>query len=82
MDYYCGVCLKHIEGKSKYKDFKSNSHQEFNKYKRIILSHKNIDISDVDEAFYLYIMEHKKKFDYFLVKCEFNLVFKDYEYSP
>ena len=27
-------------------------------------------------------MEHKEKFDYFLIKCEFKLVFNDYEYSP
>ena len=44
--------------------------------------HKNIDINDVDEAFYLYIIEHNKKFDYYLIKCEFKLVFNDCEYCP
>ena len=80
MDYYCEVCLKHIKAKNKYKHFKSKSHQEFNKYKHIILSHKDIDINNVDEAFYLNIID--QKFDYHLIKCDFNLIFNDYEYSP
>ena len=81
MEYYCEVCLKHIKAKSKYKHFKSISHHEFNKCKHIKLSHKFIDINDVDEAFYLHIIKYNKKFDYYLVKCEFKLVFNDYEYS-
>ena len=36
----------------------------------------------VDEAFYLNIIEHNKKFDLYLVKFEFKLVFNDYECSP
>ena len=36
----------------------------------------------VDEAFYLYIIEHNKKFDYYLLKCQFELVFNDYEKTP
>ena len=47
-----------------------------------MLSHKNIPISDVDEAFHLYIIQHNKNFDCYLVKCEFKLVFSDYEYPP
>ena len=51
MDYYCGVCLKNIKTKSKYKHFKSKFHQKFDKCKHIILSYKDIDINNVDEAF-------------------------------
>ena len=61
MDYYCDVCDKNMKPKSKYKHFKSNVHKEFDKCKHIFLSHKIIDISDVDEAIYLYIIEHDKK---------------------
>ena len=82
MDFYCEVCLKSIKAKNKYKHFKSKSHQEFDKCKHIILSFKDIDIDHVDEAFCLYIIEHNKKFDYFILKCEFKLVFKDYQYCP
>ena len=71
MDFFCEVGLKHIKAKSKYNNFKSNSHQEFNKCKHIILSHKNIDINDIDETFYLYIIEYMEKFDYYLLKSEF-----------
>ena len=48
----------------------------------IILSPKDIDINDVDEAFYLYIIDHNKKFDYYFVKCQFKIVFNDYQYCP
>ena len=36
----------------------------------------------MDEAFYLYDIEHNKRFDFYMVKCEVILVFKDYQYSP
>ena len=47
-----------------------------------ILFLKYIDIIDVDEAFYLYIIEHSKKVEYYLAKCQFKLVFIDYENCP
>ena len=46
------------------------------------MSHENIDIKDVDEAFYLYNSEHNKKFDHYLIKCEYKLVFDNYQYYP
>ena len=82
MDYYCEVCLKNNETKNKHKHFKSKSHLQFDKCKHILLSHKDIVINDVDAAFYLYIIEHNKKFDYYLINCEFDLVFNDYHYCP
>ena len=84
MDYHCDVCLNYIKPNSKYSHFKSKSHQEFDncKHKHIILSHKDFDINDVDKAFYFYIIVHNKKFEYYLVKCEFKFVFDDYQYYP
>ena len=61
---------------------KSKSHIEFDKCKHIILYLKDIDIKDVDEAFYLYIIEHNKKFDYYPVECQFKLNFNDNQYCP
>ena len=61
MDYYCEVCDIFIKHKSKQNDFKSKTHEDFNKCKHIKLSFENIDINDVDEAFYEYIIEHKRK---------------------
>ena len=52
MDYYCDVCDKHIKPKSKYKHFKSKSHEEIDECKHIKLSVKDTDINDVDEAFF------------------------------
>ena len=74
--------LKISEQKSKNKHFKPKSHQKFDKYKHIIFSHKDIDLNDLDGAFCLYIIEHNKNFDYYLVKCEFKIVFIDHEDSP
>ena len=76
------MCVLKIKKLRTYKYFKSKPHKESDKCKQIILSLKDIDIKDVDEAFYLYIIEHNKKFDYCLVRCEFELVFNDYHYSP
>ena len=53
MVYYCEIRLKNIKAKSKYKHFKSKSHQKFNDGKHIILSYRDIDINGVDEAIYL-----------------------------
>ena len=43
---------------------------------------QNIDIKRVDEAFCLYIIEHNKNDDYYLIKCSFQLVFNDKQYCP
>ena len=82
MDYYCDVCLKNKKAKNKHEHLKSKSHIEFDKCKHILLSHKDIDIKDIDEAIHLYIIDHNKKFDYYFVKCEYKLVFNGCPYCP
>ena len=82
MDYYCQVCLKHIKAKNKYKHFKSNSHQEFNKSKHIKLTIKNPDIYKIDNIIYEYIIEYNKKYDYYLINYDFKLDFNNYEGCP
>ena len=61
MRHYCEICLRNIRKKSKYSHLRSKSHNEFEKYKPIIISLKNVDIKDVDEIFYLCIKDHNKK---------------------
>ena len=80
MDYYCDLCDNYNKPNSKYKHFKSSSQKDFDKCKHILLSLKKNSINDVYEAFSLYIIEHNKKFDYYLVKCQFKLVFIEYQY--
>ena len=63
--------------KNKYSHLKVKSHKKFENYKHIILSAKNIDIKDVDEIFYLYMIDHNKKFNNYLIRGEFKLVFND-----
>ena len=71
MNYYCDICLRDIKKKSKQSHLKSKSHKEFEKHKHIILSLKNVDIKCVDEKLFLSIKDHEKKFNHFLIKCEF-----------
>ena len=76
------MCDKYVKPKIKYKLFTSNSHKDFDNCKHIVLYLKYIDLKDVDEAFSLYIIEHNNKFEYYLVKCQFYLVFNFNQYCP
>ena len=78
MDFYCEVCLKHIKTKNKYKYFKSNSHQEFNKSKHINLTSRNLDINKLDNIIFECNIEYNKKYFYCLINYDFNLDFNDY----
>ena len=75
MIYYCEICLRAVKKKSKHSHLKSKSHREFEKNKHIILSLKNVDIKDVDVILYLYMINHNKKVNHYLLKGEFKLVF-------
>ena len=81
MEYYCEVCDEFIEPNSKYKHFTSNTHKEFDKSKHMESTIENPDINNIDEVFYAYIIQHNKKYDYYLIKCHFKLVFNDNQYS-
>ena len=80
MRYYCEICLRDIKKKSKCSHLNSKSHKEFEKYNHIILSVKNVDIKDVDEILYLYMIEHNKKFYHCLLKGQFKLIFINNQY--
>ena len=60
----------------------SNTHKNFNKYKHIKLTIGNPNINDIDKVFYAYIIPHIKKYGYYLINCEFNLVFIDNKNCP
>ena len=78
MSYYCD---KTIKLKSKKSHFKSNIHKEFDRCKHIKLTIENSNINDIDEIFYAYNIEQNKIY-YYLLECEFKLIFKDYHYCP
>ena len=77
MSYYCATCLRDIKRKNKDSHLKSKSQKELEKYKHIVLSLKNIDIKDVDEILCLYMIDHNEKFNHYLIKGEFKLVFSN-----
>ena len=77
MRYYCNICLRGIKKKSKYSHLKSKAHKEFEKYKHIIISFKNVDIKDVDKFLYLYVKDYNKKYTQYFFKVQFKLIFNN-----
>ena len=77
MSYYCEICLKDFEKKSKNSHLKTKSHKEIEKYKHIILSLKNVDIKHVDVILFLYMEDHNKKLNHYLLKGQFKLISKN-----
>ena len=81
MDFFCDVCDTNIKPRSKNKHFKSITHKGFDKCKHAELTIENPDIKIVNEAFHAYIIQHNRECDYYLIKCHFELVFDDNQYS-
>ena len=77
MRYYCNICLIDIKKKSKHSHLKSKNHKEFEKYKHIIISFKNVNIKDVDEILFFYVKDYNKKYIHYFLKGQFKLVFND-----
>ena len=79
MRYYCDTCLRDIKKTSKYSHLKFKFHKEFEKYKHIKLSLRNVDIKDVDEILYLYMKDYNKKINLYLLVGQFELVFNNHD---
>ena len=77
MRYYCNICLLDIKKKSKNSHLKSKAHKEFERYKHIISSFKNVNIKDVDEISFLYVKDYNEKYTQFFLKGQFKLVFNN-----
>ena len=82
MDYYCGNGDIFIKPRSKKKHFISKTHKEFGKGKHKKLTIGNPNIKIVDKIFHAYISEITENSDYYLVKRDLKLVFKDCECCP
>ena len=41
---------------------------------------ENPNTIDIDRIFHSYVIVHNKKFHYYLMKCQYKLVFKGYQY--
>ena len=66
------MCLKVNKKKSKNSHLKSKPHKKFEKYKHTILSLKNVDRKDVDKILFLYMKDHNKKINHYLIKSDYN----------
>ena len=80
MDYFCVVCDKTIKLKSTNNHQISVTHIQYEKCIRTYHTFKQLNFFDIDKLFNSYITENNKKFDLYLVKCDFKLDFKkDFE---
>ena len=80
--YHCEICDMIIKPKNKSRHFKSNNHKNLSKHKHIKLTIDNPDLDNIDKIFYTYINEYDNKYEFYLVRCEFKLVFSNMEGYP
>ena len=82
MDYYFETCDIVIKPKRKYRHFKLNIHRGLDECKHIKHTIENPDIIEIDNVFHAYIIQHNKKYDYYLIECEYKIVCTDYQCCP
>ena len=78
MNFYCDICEKTIKLKSKNNHFESLTHIQYETSFRIKHTIQNPKFFDVDKLFSDSISDHNKKFDLYLVKCDFKIVFNNF----
>ena len=69
------MCETFIKPKFKCQQFKSNIDKDFDRCEHIELTIEISNKNGIDEIFYAYIIEHNKKYDYYLFNCHFKLFF-------
>ena len=78
MNYFCEICDKTIQLKSKNIHLKSLTHIHFEKCNQKTHTIGNPDFFDIDKIFIDFITNHNKKFDLYPVICDFLLVFNNF----
>ena len=80
MNYFRNLCDKTIKLKSKNNHFNTLTHKEFDRCEHLESTIENPDIEKIDNSIYGYVIQHNKKCDYYVVKCQFKLVFNNSQY--
>ena len=73
--YHCNICDKTIKLRSKNKHLKSITQNELEKSIHITHSIDNPKFFDVNDIYKDFTNIHNKKYYFYSVKCNFNLVF-------
>ena len=73
--YHCEVCNMFSKPKSKPRHFKSNKHKNLDKHKHIKITIEYPNLNNIDKIFHTHIIEYNNKYEYYLVRCEFILLF-------
>ena len=79
MDLLCEVCDRLIvENESEYNKYVATLRKENDKsiYKKYVINNVNLD--DVDKILNDYVRIHNKKFDLYLIKCEFSILLDNF----
>ena len=77
MNTYCSLCDETFKLESKNIHLKSFLYIQNKKSRRINQTIKNLAFFDIDRRFNEYITNHNKKFESYLLKCEFKLDFNN-----
>ena len=77
---FCDVCDKLIQINSKCSHLKALSYEEFDRFKHEQLINKNPDINKINNIIDTFIIEYDKKYDFYLIKYNFKLVFNKPQY--
>ena len=76
MELLCTVCDREIiENESEYKNYIVSLNKKYDKsiYKKYVIN--NINLDEFDKILSYYIFHHKKKFDIYFFKCDFQIEF-------
>ena len=79
---FCDICDNFFEINSKCSHLKALSFEEFDRFKHEKPTIKNPHIIKINNIIDTFINEYDKKYDFYLIKYDFKLVFKTYENSP
>ena len=74
---FCDICDELIEINSKCSHLKALSNEEFDRFKHEKLTNKNPDLNKINNIIDTFIKEYDKKYDFYLIKYNFNLVFNN-----
>ena len=77
--FHCEICNVFIKPKNKSRYFKSNNHKNLAKHKHIKLTIDNPNLDNIDKLFHTHNNDNNNKYEYYLVRCEFKLVFSKME---
>ena len=79
---FCDRCYKLFAIASICSHLKAHSFEEFDRFIHKKLTNKNPYLNKISNIIDTFIIDYDKKYDFYLIKYDFNLVFNNYENLP